>query len=143
KDKLRNLDWKAELKGDADRTEEKPKPDEAQASTTGTADAGTATPSASPPVTLSEWLSRDLPEPDLLLGHWLTTTTRAIFNAPTGAGKSMFAIALGMSIGAGCDFLGWKGIRRARGLYVDGEMSRRLLKQRLADELDRLEKRLE
>jgi hypothetical protein len=140
KDVLEIFDWKNQAK----KSEEAPKTAEAHtASTTGTAGAaGTATPSASPPVTLTEWLSRDLPEPDPLMGHWLTTTTRAIFNAPTGIGKSMSAIALGMSVAAGCDFLGWKGIRPARVLYIDGEMSRRLLKQRLADEATRLEARL-
>ncbi len=143
KDALRIFNWKTEANGGGEHKQEKLKADEARASTTGTADAaGTATPSASPPVTLTEWLSRDLPEPDRLLGHWLTTTTRAILDAPTGLGKTMFAIALGMTVAAGNDFLGWKGIRPARVLYIDGEMSRRLLKQRLADEAGRLEARL-
>jgi hypothetical protein len=144
RDTLRIFDWKNEVNGDGEH-KEAPKTDEARASTTAAADAGSAnTGTAAPtvPVTLNEWLSRDLPEPDRLLGQWLTTTTRAIFNAPTGAGKSMFANALGMSVAAGCDFLGWKGIRRARVLYIDGEMSRRLLKQRLADEVTRLEQQL-
>jgi hypothetical protein len=62
-----------------------------------------------------------------------------ILNAPTGLGKSMFAVALGMAIAACKNFLHWKAAGRPfRVLYIDGEMSNRLLKQRLADEVRRL-----
>jgi AAA domain len=87
---------------------------------------------------LTGWLERDLPPSDPLLGHWLTTTSRALFPAPTGAGKSMFAVALGMRTSAGFPFLRWAGQRPCKVLYVDGEMSNRLLKDRLADEAKRL-----
>jgi hypothetical protein len=43
-----------------------------------------------------------------------------------------------MRMAAGLNFLHWKGYRPAKVLYIDGEMSRRLLKQRLAAEEDRL-----
>jgi len=91
-----------------------------------------------PPLTLAEWLERELPKPDFLLGDWLTTTSRVLINASTGIGKTMFIIGLAMPLSAGSDFLHWRGIRPARVLLVDGEMSRRLLKQRLADETARL-----
>jgi hypothetical protein len=87
---------------------------------------------------LDAWLKRDLPPSDPLLGHWLTTTSRALFPAPTGAGKSMFGVALGMRTSAGLQFLRWSGRRPCTVLYVDGEMSNRLLKDRLADEAKRL-----
>jgi hypothetical protein len=92
----------------------------------------------SPPLTLDDWLNRDLPEPDFLLGNWLTTTSRVLINAPTGIGKTMLGIGMGMGSSAGSGFLHWRGIRPARVLFIDGEMSRRLLKQRLADEVARL-----
>jgi hypothetical protein len=87
---------------------------------------------------LADWLARDLPPVDPLLGHWLTTTSRVLLPAPTGLGKSMFAIALGMRVAAGFPFLRWEERRQCNVLYIDGEMSNRLLKQRLADEAQRL-----
>jgi hypothetical protein len=89
-------------------------------------------------LTLDEWLERDLPQPDCLLGSWLTTTSRVILNAPTGIGKTMFSVALAMAIPGALGFLHWRGVRPARALFVDGEMSRRLLRQRLADEVRRI-----
>jgi hypothetical protein len=87
---------------------------------------------------LVDWLERDLPPADPLLGHWLTTTSRVLIPAPTGLGKSMLAIALGMRVAAGFPFLRWEGRRQCNVLYIDGEMSNRLLKQRLVDEHKRL-----
>ncbi len=92
-------------------------------------------------MTLDQWLSRDLPTPDAILGNWLSTTSRVLLVAPTGVGKSMFCIALGIAIAAANGFLHWRGVRPARVLFVDGEMSRRLLKCRLADEAARSDAR--
>jgi hypothetical protein len=87
---------------------------------------------------LGDWLNRDLPPADPLLGHWLTTTSRVLLPAPTGIGKSMLAIALGMRAAAGWNFLRWEGMYTRKVLYIDGEMSNRLLQQRLADEQKRI-----
>jgi hypothetical protein len=38
---------------------------------------------------LADWLERDLPPSDPLLGHWLTTTSRVLFPAPTGSGNEV------------------------------------------------------
>jgi hypothetical protein len=38
------------------------------------------------PLTTSEWLDRDLPAPDCLLGSWLTTTSRILVVGGTGLG---------------------------------------------------------
>jgi hypothetical protein len=91
-----------------------------------------------PPLTIEDWLARDLPEPDFIMGDWLTTTTRGLLVAPTGLGKTNFAMAMGMHIAAGTDFLHWRARRPSRVLYIDGEMSRRLLRQRIADAVRRL-----
>lgn len=91
-----------------------------------------------PVLKLNDWLARDLMEPDFLLGHLLSTTSRAIINAPTGIGKTMFGVAMLMGMAAGTGFLRWRSVRPARTLFIDGEMSRRLLRQRLADEATRL-----
>lgn len=87
-----------------------------------------------PPLTLDEWRERDLPPPDFIMGNWLTTTTRCLLTAATGLGKTNFGLALGMRIAAGQDFLHWQARRTARVLYIDGEMSRRLLRERVLDE---------
>jgi hypothetical protein len=88
-------------------------------------------------LTLDEWIARELPSPTFLLGRWLSTTSRVLLNAPTGLGKTMFGMAMAMAGGAGQGFLHWGGVRPARVLFVDGEMSRRLLQRRLADEVER------
>jgi hypothetical protein len=90
------------------------------------------------PLHIDAWLSRDLPEPDGLIGKWLTSTSRAILNADTGLGKTNFAMALGGHGAAGVDFLHWRITRPIRVLYVDGEMSNRLLKLRAEDVVRRL-----
>ncbi|WMT71066.1 AAA family ATPase [Bradyrhizobium sp. Ash2021] len=89
------------------------------------------------PLTVDGWRKRDLPEPDLLLGSWISTTSRVLLSAATGLGKSNLAIALGQHVAAGKSFLHWKAGRAAKVLYIDGEMSRRLLRQRLLSEADR------
>lgn len=95
--------------------------------------------STMPPLTLARWAERDLPEPEFICGQWLTTTSRVIVNAPTGLGKSMFTMGMGMAIAAQKDFLHWKAAAKPfRVLYIDGEMSNRLLKKRLAGEVQRL-----
>jgi hypothetical protein len=91
-----------------------------------------------PVLTISEWTDRDLPEPDFILGDWLTTTSRVLFAAATGLGKTNFAMQLGIHVAAGEGFLHWRGRRPCKVLYVDGEMSRRLLRQRIADAVERL-----
>ena len=90
------------------------------------------------PLTTQEWLSRDLAEPDLLLGNVLSTTSRAILHADTGLGKTNFAMAASGHIGAGKDFLHWHCPRSRQILYVDGEMSRKLFRDRIADVVRRL-----
>jgi hypothetical protein len=97
-----------------------------------------AKPFAPPPLSIDHWLLRDLPAPDFILGDWLSTTTRGLLVAPTGLGKTNFAMALGVHASAGVDFLHWRGRRPCTVLYIDGEMSRRLLRQRLADATARL-----
>ena len=90
-------------------------------------------------LSISEWLNADLPEPDHILGWWLTTTSRVLLVADTGLGKTNFAMQVGMNIAAGLGFLHWRGSRQRRKvLYVDGEMSRRLLKKRIRAAAERL-----
>ena len=89
------------------------------------------------PLTVEQWRARDLPEPDFICGKWLSTTSRVLMSAPTGLGKSNLVIAMGQHIAAGLPFLHWNAARPAKVLYIDGEMSRRLLRLRLIAEADR------
>ena len=74
----------------------------------------------------------------MLLGNVLSTTSRAILHADTGLGKTNFAMAASGHIGAGKDFLPWHCPRSRQILYVDGEMSRKLFRDRIADVVRRL-----
>lgn len=91
------------------------------------------------PLTMAQWRARNLLKPDFLLGTWLSTTSRVLVSAPTGIGKSNLAIALGQRIAAGLPFFHWDAGRPAKVLHIDGEMSRRLLKERIEDEAARHE----
>jgi hypothetical protein len=89
-------------------------------------------------LSLGDWRERDLPSLDLLLGHVFHNTTRILLAAKTGLGKTNLGLAVTMRIAAGVPFLHWETVRPAKVLYIDGEMSRRLLKERLLDEEQRL-----
>jgi hypothetical protein len=88
-------------------------------------------------LTIEDWRTRDLPAPDFVLGSVLTTTTRMLLSAATGIGKSNLVIAFGEHMAAGLPFLHWKACRQVKVLYVDGEMARRLLRERILAEADR------
>jgi hypothetical protein len=75
-------------------------------------------------LTVQQWIERKLPPVDYLLGHLLSTTTRMLFAADSGAGKSHLALALAFAVALGQDFLCWKGRRKGRVLLIDGEMPR-------------------
>jgi AAA domain len=90
-------------------------------------------------LTLAAWEGRDLPEPEWLLGQVVSTTSRSLVEGKTGLGKTNIAIALGLRIAAGNGFLHWSGPGTPRKvLYIDGEMSNRLLLTRLRAEVRRL-----
>lgn len=101
--------------------------------------AGAFHPESPDPVecSIAAWLDRDIPEPDLLLGPF-STTSRCLFSADTGLGKTNFCVALATAMAAGRGAFHWLGCRPARVLYVEGEMSRRLIKSRAQDVVRRL-----
>ncbi len=79
---------------------------------------------------LSEWLKLDLPPRDYLIGEVMCTTSRWIIFGETGVGKTLLASCAAGAIAAGAPFLGWEGRRRARVMYLDGEMPAETLKER-------------
>ena len=82
--------------------------------------------------TAEYWAHRELGKPDFLLGDLLSTTNRMLLIGPTGIGKSNFALAIGYAAAAGRAYLHWAG-RRSAVLYIDGEMSARLIRDRLEE----------
>lgn len=89
-------------------------------------------------LSISSWLTRDIPSPDFLLGELLSTSCRVEIIGPTGIGKTNFLLAVAIFVADGHDFLHWRGSGKPRRvLYIDGEMSRRLMKKRIADAVRR------
>ena len=85
-----------------------------------------------------DWLKRDIPPQDYLQGEVFSTTTRSFLAGPTGLGKSIFGLDIAGHMAAGMDFLHWPSKRRAKVLYVDGEMPVGLAKARIAGMAKRL-----
>lgn len=77
------------------------------------------------------WLKREMPARDCLLGELLCTTSRWLLIGQTGVGKTLFTLDMAAAVAAGADFLGWKGKRRARVMYLDGEMPAETFKERI------------
>jgi hypothetical protein len=86
---------------------------------------------------LGYWLDRDLPSPDYLLGDLVTTTSRLLLIGPTGIGKTNLGLAISFAMAMGSSFLHWAARRPGRVLYIDGEMSPRLMKDRLQEAAQR------
>jgi hypothetical protein len=86
-----------------------------------------------PPIKLSEWLTRtDLSEPCKLLGSLLTTTCRVIIAGPTGLGKTLLGFGVAFAVIRQEEFAHWAaGQQPGRVLYVDGEMPRTEIRRRL------------
>jgi hypothetical protein len=79
------------------------------------------------------WLNRALERPEPLLGEVICGTSRVMVGGPTGIGKSHLGMGMAAALATGSDFAHWKCGRPIRVLYIDGEMARDLVKDRLAD----------
>src|SRR4051812_6691462 len=84
-----------------------------------------------PCLTPAEWVARKIDPPDKLLGDLFTTTTRTLLSADTGLGKTMLAMGWAFSMHLGKNFLHWKGHRKTPVMYIDGEMPRDLMQERI------------
>jgi hypothetical protein len=80
---------------------------------------------------LSSWLKRELPLRDYLIGNVVCTTSRRLIFGDTGIGKTLFALSIAGAMASGSSYLGWEGKRRARIMYLDGEMPAETFKERM------------
>jgi hypothetical protein len=85
-----------------------------------------------PCLTPEDWIARHIEPADNLLGELLSTTSRILFSADTGLGKTMLAMGWAFGIALGRGFLHWRSRRKGRVLYIDGEMPKDLLQERIA-----------
>ena len=79
---------------------------------------------------LSDFNAMHFPEQNPLLGPFSSQQLTFVF-APTGAGKSMFALGLAYAMAEGQSFCGWHSQGPRRVLFVDGEMVAANLQQRM------------
>ncbi|HEX3587756.1 MAG TPA: AAA family ATPase, partial [Candidatus Angelobacter sp.] len=78
-------------------------------------------------------LSREFPPEVEFLGSLVTPTTRTFLVGPTGAGKTMVAMAMAGGIASGLGLLGWRTQRPGRVLWFDGEMPLVVMQQRFRE----------
>jgi RecA-family ATPase len=78
-------------------------------------------------------MERQIEPTDHLLGQLFSTSTRALFSADTGLGKTMIGLGWAFAMCLGRDFMHWKSRRSARVLYIDGEMPRDLIQERIGE----------
>jgi energy-coupling factor transporter ATP-binding protein EcfA2 len=80
------------------------------------------------------WLTRPITRPVPVLGEVICASTRALIGGPTGAGKTHLAMAMAGAISTKRGFLHWRGPGEALPvLYLDGEMARDLIQDRMRD----------
>ncbi len=85
-------------------------------------------------LTANWWLARVITRPTPVLGEVICTSTRMLLGGPTGVGKSHVALAMAGAIAMGRNYLHWLGpTQPLTVLYVDGEMARDLIQDRIRD----------
>ena len=82
-------------------------------------------------LTVAAWLKKKIPPRDHLLGGVMCTTSRWFVFGETGIGKTLLAMDMGGAIAAAITFLKWPGQRKARVMYLDGELPMETFKERI------------
>ena len=72
--------------------------------------------------TVADLLAADIPEQEPMLAPWLKERQLCMVYAPTGVGKSLFAMGVALAIAGGGSYLGWKAPKPRKVLFIDGEM---------------------
>jgi AAA domain-containing protein len=81
----------------------------------------------------AELRALDIPPSDFVLGRVFSTTTRGVVVGKTGIGKTNVLMGIAQAKADGKPFLHWAAGRPTRVLYIDGELSLRLLQERSND----------
>ncbi|MDX1902278.1 MAG: AAA family ATPase [Gammaproteobacteria bacterium] len=84
-------------------------------------------------VSLSEFLSMELPPRENLLNPWLPRSGLCMVYAKRGVGKTFFALEIAMTLAYGADFLSFTATKPVKVLYIDGEMPANTMQKRLAE----------
>lgn len=87
-----------------------------------------------PPVSvgIGEFLSREIPEREMILGPWLPSQGLAMCYAERGVGKTHVALGVAYAVASGGEFLRWTAPKPRGVLYLDGEMPASAMQERLA-----------
>lgn len=89
---------------------------------------------------LGDLLNDDTIKPrQQLCGPWLLERGLAMVFAPTGVGKSWFAMGVAAAVSSGGTFGHWSAPEPRRVLYIDGEMDAADIKARFGDIIDAAE----
>ena len=72
----------------------------------------------------------EFPVREALISPWLTTASLSMVYAPTGVGKTWFAMEQIRALTMGTPFLGWEITRPCRALYIDGELPGAVIRER-------------
>jgi len=83
-------------------------------------------------VSAADLIEIAFPPLEPILEPWLFQKNLVMVHSWRGIGKTQFALSLAWAITLGASFLGWKAPKPRAVLYLDGEMSVQLMKQRCA-----------
>lgn len=83
-------------------------------------------------IALDDFLRRQFPPREMLLGPWLPKQGLAMVFAPRGVGKTHFSLGVAYAVAAGSSFLTWWAPAPQRVLVIDGEMPAAALQERWA-----------
>jgi hypothetical protein len=82
-------------------------------------------------LTLATLFSLVIPERENIIRSWLAAQSICMVYAARGLGKTWFCLALALAVALGEPFFGWSVPKPRRVLYIDGEMTTKMLKDRL------------
>jgi putative DNA primase/helicase len=83
------------------------------------------------PISLSEFLGMTFAKRELILAPWLPAKSIAELYAWRGVGKTYVGLAIALAVATGGTFGRWSAPKPRKVLYVDGEMPREELQDRL------------